>query len=115
MTDHTDFFLNNFHKMDGYRIFFPRMNPTFNNPGFAEAQLRVLIVRLSPLQNVRESITHHFLFQEIRRALPLAYIDYAFFTEPKNIKLFMDNKIPLFLGIQSLHSIVDFDLVLVYI
>jgi len=113
MTDHTDFFLNNFHKMEGYRIFFPRKNPTFNNPVFDEAQLRVLIVRLSPLQNVRESITHHFLFQEIRRALPLAYIDYAFFPEPKNVKLFIDNKIPFFLGIQSLHSILDFDLVLI--
>jgi radical SAM superfamily enzyme YgiQ (UPF0313 family) len=99
--------------MDGYRIFFPRNNPTFNNPDFENAQVRVLIVRLSPLQNVRESITHHFLFQEVRRALPLAYIDYAFFPEPKNIKLFTDNKIPFFLGIQSLHSIMDFDLVLI--
>jgi hypothetical protein len=113
MTDHTDFFLNNFKKMDGYRIFFPRNNATFNNPGFDEAQLRVLIVRLSPLQNVRESITHHFLFQEVRRALPQAFIDYAFFPEPKNIQLFIDNKIPFFVGIQSLHSIMDFDLVLV--
>jgi hypothetical protein len=113
MTDHTDFFLDNFNKMDGYRIFFPRKNLTFNNPGFDEAQLRVLIVRLSPLQNVRESITHHFLFQEIRRALPMAYIDYAFFPEPKNIKLFLDNKIPFFPGIQSLHSIMDFDLILI--
>jgi radical SAM superfamily enzyme YgiQ (UPF0313 family) len=113
MNDHTEFFLDNFHKMDGYRIFFPRNNPTFNNPDFVDAQVRVLIVRLSPLQNVRESITHHFLFQEIRRALPLAYIDYAFFPEPKNIKLFVDNKIPFFLGIQSLHSILDFDLVLI--
>jgi radical SAM superfamily enzyme YgiQ (UPF0313 family) len=113
MTNHTDFFRNNFQKMDGYRIFFPRDNPTFNNPDFEDAQLRVLIVRLSPLQNVRESITHHFLFQEVRRALPLAYIDYAFFPEPKNIKLLEDNKIPYFLGIQSLHSIMDFDLLLV--
>jgi radical SAM superfamily enzyme YgiQ (UPF0313 family) len=113
MTDHTDFFWNNFHQMDGYRIFFPRRNPTFNNPDFGEAQLRVLIVRLSPLQNVRESITHHFLFQEIRRALPLAYIDYAFFPETKNIRLFLDNKIPFFLGIQSLYSIMDFDLVFI--
>ncbi|MCE8423840.1 MAG: hypothetical protein J5U16_07925, partial [Candidatus Methanoperedens sp.] len=113
MADHTDFFRDNFHKMDGYRIFFPRNNPTFNNPGFKEAQLRVLIVRLSPFQNVRESITHHFLFQEIRRAQPLAYIDYAFFPEPKNIRLFMDNNIPFFIGIQSLHSILDFDLILV--
>jgi radical SAM superfamily enzyme YgiQ (UPF0313 family) len=113
MTDHTEFFLNNLNKMEGYRIFFPRRNPTFNNADFEDAQLRVLIVRLSPLKNVRESITHHFLFQEIRRAQPLAYIDYAFFPEPKNIKLFVDNKVPFLLGIQSLHSILDFDLVLI--
>ncbi|HMB44270.1 MAG TPA: hypothetical protein VKL21_00460, partial [Candidatus Methanoperedens sp.] len=67
MTDYSEFILKNFYKIEGYRIFFPRRNPTFNNPEFENATLRVLIVRLSPLQNIRESITHHFLFQEIRR------------------------------------------------
>ena len=113
MIDHSEIILKNFYKIEGYRNFFPRANPTFNNPGFENAPLRVLIVRLSPLQNIRESITHHFLFQEIRSALPLAYIDYAFFPEPKNIRFFNDNKIPFFLGIQSLHPINDFNLVLI--
>ncbi len=113
MIDHSGIILKNFYKIEGYRIFFPRNNPTFNNPAFENATLRVLIVRLSPLQNIRESITHNFLFQEIRRALPLAYIDYAFFPEPKNIRFFNENKIPFFLGIQSLHQINDFDLVLI--
>ncbi len=113
MTDHSEFILKNFYKMEGYRIFFPRKNPTFNNPVFEDARLRVLIVRLSPLQNIRESITHHFLFQEIRRELPWAYIDYSFFPDPKNIRLYIENKIPFSLGIQSLHSINEFDLVLI--
>ena len=113
MTDHSEFILKNYYKMEGYRIFFPQNNPTFANPGFHDAPLRVLIVRLSPLQNIRESITHHFLFQEIRRDVPSAYIDYAFFPDPENIRLFMDNKIPFFIGIQSLRGISDFDLVLI--
>lgn len=113
MTDYSEFILKNFYKLEGYRIFFPRQNPTFDNPVFEEAKLRVLIVRLSPLQNIRESITHHFLFQEIRRELPLAYIDYAFFPDPKNIRLFIDNKVAFFIGIQSFHSLNDFDLVLI--
>lgn len=113
MIDHSEVILKNFYKIEGYRIFFPRINPTFDNPGFENARLRVLIVRLSPVQNIRESITHHFLFQEIRRTLPSAYIDYAFFPDPKNIRFYNDNKIPFFLGIQSLHTINDFDLVLI--
>ncbi len=113
MTDYQEFIFKNLYRLDGYRAYFPRSNPTFNNPGFEDAQLRVLIVRLSPFPNIRESITHHFLFQEARRALPNAYIDYAFFPNPKNIQLFTDNNIPFFLGIQSLRSISDFDLVLV--
>ncbi|MBU4373380.1 MAG: radical SAM protein [Euryarchaeota archaeon] len=111
--DYTEFVLKNLHRLEGFRAFFPRSNPTFNNPQFEDSSLRVLIVRLSPLQNIRESITHHFLFQEVRRALPSAYIDYAFFPNPKNIPLLLENNLPFFLGIQSIRSISDFDLVLV--
>ncbi len=111
--DYTEFVLKNLNRLEGFRAYFPRNNPTFENPEFEEAEMRVLIVRLSPLQNIRESITHHFLFQEVRRSLPSAYIDYAFFPNPKNIPLLTINKIPFFIGIQSLHSISDFDLVLV--
>ncbi len=111
--DYTEFVLRNLHRLEGFRAFFPRGNPTFNNPEFEEAAMRVLIVRLSPLPNVRESVTHHFLYQEVKRALPLAYVDYAFFPNPKNIPIFTENNIPFFLGIQSLRSISDFDLVLI--
>ncbi|MDL5503542.1 MAG: hypothetical protein QSU88_10025, partial [Candidatus Methanoperedens sp.] len=37
----------------------------------------------------------------------------AFFPDPKNIRFFNDYKIPFFLGIQSLHPINDFDLVMI--
>ncbi|MCZ7395162.1 MAG: radical SAM protein [Candidatus Methanoperedens sp.] len=113
MADYTEFVSKNLNRLEGFRAYFPRNNPTFENPKFEDAKLRVLIIRLSPLQNMRESITHHFLFQEVRRSLASAYIDYAFFPNPKNIPLFIINKIPFFIGIQSLRSISDFDLVLV--
>ncbi len=113
MTDYSEFVLKNFHKLDGYRAYFPRNNLTFNNPVFEDAQLKVLIARLSPFPNIRESITHHFLFQEVRRALPSSYIDYAFFPNPKNIPFLAENNLPFFPGIQSIRSISDFDLVLV--
>ncbi len=113
MTDYAEFVLKNLHRLEGFRAFFPRSNPTFNNPEFEEAAMRVLIVRLSPLQNIRESITHHFLYQEVRRALPAAYIDYSFFPNPRNITVFIGDNVPFFLGIQSLRPISDFDLVLV--
>jgi radical SAM superfamily enzyme YgiQ (UPF0313 family) len=113
MADYTEFVSKNLDRLEAFRAFFPRNNPTFENPKFEDAKLRVLIVRLSPLQNMRESITHHFLFHEVRRSLPSAYVDYAFFPNPKNISLFITNKIPFFLGIQSFRPISDFDLVLV--
>ncbi|VVB94742.1 Radical SAM superfamily protein [uncultured archaeon] len=113
MTDYKEFITKNLYRLDGYRAYFPRNNPTFNNPEFEDAQLKVMITRLSPFPNIRESITHHFLFQEVRRALPYAYIDYSVFPNPKNIPLFAENNIPFFLGIQSLRSISDFDLLLV--
>lgn len=113
MTDYSEFILKNLYKLNGYRAFFPRPNITFGNPNFEDAGFRVIIVRLSPLHNVSESVTHNFLFQEVRRALPEAYVDYAFFPDPKNIPLFSDNRIPFFLGLQSLRPVSDFDLVLI--
>ncbi len=111
--EYHEFLENNIHRMEGYRIFSPRPNPSFNNPDFEFADIRVLIVRLSPLENIRESISHHFLFQEVRRALPSAYIDYAFFPDPGNMELLSKNAIPFCTGIQSLRSLSDFDVVLI--
>jgi len=85
--------------MSDYRQPGPRPDPMFDNPDFATATMRVLIVRLSPFRDVDRSISHLFLFDAVRRAEPRAYIDFTFF--------------PLLTGIQSWRPAKDFDLILV--
>ncbi|MCX7681055.1 MAG: radical SAM protein [Anaerolineae bacterium] len=97
----------------GGEVFLPSPNPTFGNPPFDEATARVLIVRLSPLRDVSDSLPHLFLFHEVRRALPQAFIDFAFFPSAKERALLDQLGEPYLLGIQSLRPAGDFDLVLV--
>lgn len=91
----------------------PRPNPTFGNPGFQDAPLRVLIVRLSPFRDVVRSTPHLFLFQAVRRAVPGAYIDMAFFPASHDRERWLRDGVPLLIGTQSWHDAADFDLVLV--
>ena len=93
--------------------FLPFDNPTFDNPGFEDASYRVLIVRLSPFRDVDKSIPHLFLFQEVRRALPRAFVDLAFFPSTPDRALFDQEGIPYLVGVQSLRSADEFDLVLI--
>ena len=62
-----------------FEAYLPPDNPTFHNPSFDGAPYRVLIARLSPFRDVDRSIPHLYLYHEVRRALPAAYIDLAFF------------------------------------
>ncbi len=94
-------------------VFLPFANPTFGNPDFQTASYRVLIVRLSPFRDVDRSISHLFLFQEIRRALPSAFVDMAFFPSAGERALFEREDIPYLIGIQSLRPATEFDLVLI--
>jgi radical SAM superfamily enzyme YgiQ (UPF0313 family) len=109
MADHSQFVHENARAIEA---FLPFDNPTFGNPGFDKATSRVLIARLSPLRDVDRSLPHLFLFQEVRRALPRAFIDMSFFPSPADRALFDEGGIPYLLGTQSLHSADDFDLVL---
>jgi hypothetical protein len=93
--------------------FLPFDNPTFDNPGFHDAAYRVLIVRLSPFRDVDRSIPHLFLFQEVRRALPHAFVDLAFFPSTPDRALFDREGVPYLVGVQSLRSADEFDLVLI--
>lgn len=93
--------------------FLPPDNPTFNNPDFQDATCRILIVRLSPFRDVDRSIPHLFLFQEVRRALPRAFIDLAFFPSAVEREFFDREAIPYLIGVQSLHPAREFDLVLI--
>jgi len=112
MPDHTGFFRQNIHRLPQAESFLPFDNPTFGNPDF-DASYRVLIARLSPFRDVDRSLPHLFLFHEVRRAMPYAYIDLAFFPTAAQRELFEQEDIPLLLGTQSLRSADEFDLVLI--
>ena len=107
------FVRENLHRFKQIEPFLPFDNPTFGNPDFEDASCRVLIVRLSPFRDVDRSIPHLFLFQEVRRALPDAYIDLAFFPSASERALFEREDMPFLIGTQSLRSAGEFDLVLV--
>ncbi len=99
--------------------FLPLDNPTFNNRRigtirkFRDAGYRVLIVRLSPFRDVDRSIPHLFLFQEVRRALPDAFIDLAFFPATSERAALERAGVAPLIGTQSLRTAEDFDLVLI--
>ena len=63
----------------------PAVSQDMGNPPWEAAQARILIVRLSPLRDIEGSTSHLVLFSECRRALPQAYIDFAFFPDAKAI------------------------------
>ena len=57
----------------------PYGETAFDNPPWAAASARFLIVRLSPFRDVERSTPHQFLYREVRGAIPSAYIDFCFF------------------------------------
>jgi len=93
--------------------FLPANNPTFGNPPFEDAVCRVLIARLSPLRDVDRSAPHLFLFHEVRRALPDAFIDLAFFPTAAEREVLDRRGLPYLIGAQSLRPAAAFDLVLI--
>jgi hypothetical protein len=113
MSNYTELVHNNLHRFQQVEAFLPIANPTFNNPSFEDASYRVLIVRLSPFRDVDRSLPHLFLFQEVRRALSGAFVDKAFFPSAGEREWFEQVGIPPLLGVQSLRSADEFDLVLI--
>jgi len=75
---------------------------------FENAPYRVLIARLSPLQDVDRSLPHRFLFHEVRQALPEAYVDLAFFPPDG-----AGDTLSSLTGVRSRRPARDFDLILV--
>ena len=113
MSDYSDFFKRQWPLLQQAEVYSPRPNPTFHNPDFASATLRVLIARLSPFQDVSRSTPHLFLAQAARRALPKSYVDLAFFPPQHDRARFAAADIPFLVGIQSCRSADDFDVVLI--
>ena len=88
-------------------------NPTFENPSFDRASMKVLIVRLSPFADVDRSTPHLFLFSEVRKAVGESFIDMAFFPSLQERKRLQEQDIPLLLGRYSHRTADEFDLVLI--
>ena len=82
----------------------PRTDLAQRNPAFDAAPYRVLIARLSPFADVERSLPHLFLFDAVRRALPEAFIDLAFFDGAAD---------PPLSGLQSRRPLTAFDLLLI--
>jgi hypothetical protein len=83
------------------------------NPAWDEACARILIVRLSTWKDVDISTPHLVLFDEARRALPDAFIDFAFLPSAGGRKSCEQASIPWFCGLASGRPPRDFDLVMV--
>ena len=113
MTQYTHFVKHNIHRFQQPEAFLPFNNPTLRNPDFSGASFRVLIARLSPFRDTDRSTPHLFLYQEVRRALPDAYIDLAFFPPHPERELYAAHEVPYLLGTQSMRAAAAFDLVLI--
>lgn len=94
-------------------VMLPRVNPTCGNPAWEEAEARVLIVRLSPFRDVDRSLPHLFLAQAVRRALPRAFVDFAFFPTRAEREAALQAGQPLLFGIYAWRPAADYDYVLI--
>ena len=83
------------------------------NPTWEGASARILIVRLSTWRDLDVSTSHLVLFDEARRSLPDAYLDFAFLPPSRTRKLLALGGEAWFQGRASGRSPADFDLVLV--
>ncbi len=113
MLDLPRYLLRSYPRLQSAPIFLPRDNPTFGNPPFAEADGRVLIVRLSPFRDASASLAHLFLFREARRAFPKGFIDLSFFPPAADRRVFDREGVPYLFGLQSLRPADEFELLLV--
>ena len=113
MADYSPYFVQHWPRLQHAAVFSPHPNPTYRNPAFADAVARVLIARLSPFDDVDRSAPHLVLAQFVRRALPDAYIDMAFFPPRHDRERLSQAGIPLLVGTQSFRSADDFDVLLV--
>jgi hypothetical protein len=111
MSRHEWFFREHGHLLRDRLLYLP--NPTFGNPAWSDAELRVLVVRLSSFRDVDRSSTHLVLARELRRDLPGAFVDLAFLPVPEDRALMERHGLPLLAGTQSHRTIEEFDLALV--
>ncbi|MGB4586764.1 MAG: radical SAM protein [Rectinemataceae bacterium] len=95
------------------RIILPTVMMDMANPVWDKAAARILIVRLSPWRDVDVSTPHLVLFDEIRRVMPDAFVDFAFLPTQGDRKILSSRSLPWFFGRASLKSASEFDVVMV--
>lgn len=95
------------------RMILPSVERDMANPAWESAGARILIARLSPWRDVDISTPHLVLFDEIRRAMPEAFIDFAFLPTASDRKALSARSLPWFFGRASKKSPRDFDVVMI--
>lgn len=83
------------------------------NPPWEEAEFRCLVVRLSPFRDVEQSTSHLVVFDEVRKANPRAFVDFAFLPKAGARKSLAKEGNNWFSGRISGQSPSQFDLILV--
>jgi radical SAM superfamily enzyme YgiQ (UPF0313 family) len=110
MADYGAFFDGAWHRLRQAELY--AAAPRLGNPSWAEASLRVLVLRLSPFRDVDRSTPHLFLAQAVRAAVPGAWLDFCFFPPEADRRLRESSGVPLVTGLASRRSMEDFDLLL---
>ncbi len=85
--------------------------PGRSNPAdFDSAQLKILICRLSPYEDVLASITHRILFHAAQ-SVPGVFADLAFFPSESDAQVMRQDGIPFWLATGSKQAPADFDVI----
>lgn len=113
MSDYSPFFATHAHRLQQANLYWPRTPQVAENPAWSAAPFRALIVRLSSFRDVDRSTPHLFLADAVRRAVPEAFVDFAFFPPPRDRALLHEHAVPWLTGMFSQHSTEDFDVVLI--
>ncbi|MEI6807843.1 MAG: hypothetical protein WCN95_03905 [bacterium] len=113
MADFSKFMRENLYQLKQADQLRPVPNPTFANPVFEKAKLKVLIVRLSPFRDVDRSTPHLFLADAARRAEPKSYVDMCFLPVLRDRQFLIGAGVPLLMGMESFRTVDEFDVVLV--
>ncbi len=95
-------------------LFEPCQRLAWDNPPWADAAGRYLVVRLSPLRDMVSSSGHLFLHRLIRAALgPAVFIDFAFLPAASDRRELSSAGIPFMTGVCGLHGPEDYSAILV--
>jgi hypothetical protein len=95
------------------RMILPSVERDMANPSWKSATARILIVRLSPWRDVDISTPHLVLFDQIRREMPDAYLDFAFLPTAADRKALSARNIAWFFGRASKKPPRNFDVIMV--